>query len=109
MAVIRSEKKPVTTTRALSPGSTRLAAATSMARVPLPARMNGWPDGPERQTSRIRSIDGPKDSIRRGEGSPGRGGAAPRGGGRRGEGGRGELDGAGDHEEGGGGGHGAVW
>src|SRR3954471_17681749 len=73
MAVIRSEKKPVTTTSALSPGSTRLAAATSMARVPLPARMNGWPDGPERQTSRIRSIDRPKASIRRGEVWPGGG------------------------------------
>src|SRR4051794_20410807 len=73
MAVIRSEKKPVITTRALSPGSTRLAAATSMARVPLPARMNGWPDGPERQTSRIRSIDRPKASIRRGDVWPGGG------------------------------------
>src|SRR3954451_12055316 len=44
-----------------------------MARVPLPARMNGWPDGPERQNSRIRSIDRPKASIRRGDVWPGGG------------------------------------
>ena len=55
------------TTSARSPGSIRLAAATSMARVPLPARMNGWLAGPARQTSRIRSIERPNASIRRGD------------------------------------------
>ena len=49
----------MTTTSARSPGSIRLAAATSMASVPLPARMNGWLAGSARQTSRIRSIDRP--------------------------------------------------
>jgi hypothetical protein len=70
---MRSENQPVLTTRIRSPGSTRLATATSMARVPLPARMNGWLASSARQTWRMRSMDVPKASIRRGDVWPGGG------------------------------------
>ena len=49
---MRSPKKPELATSAWSPGSIRLAAAMSIASVPDPATMNGWPSGAQEDLTR---------------------------------------------------------